>query len=85
VKAITGNAPAPQPKKRRRTEETGRAAFKMAAKRIMRRAVTVPVIADAVEFLSDTLDWLNPYWNAALDEPVDDFQRSEQNDLSLHL
>jgi hypothetical protein len=55
--------PAPLPtQRRRRTEDTGRAAFQTAARSIVRRTVRIPAAAyRAIAFLSETLDWLNPW------------------------
>lgn len=87
-KAITGEAPAPEPiQRRRRTEDTGRV-FRMTAQKIMRRAVTVPVIGHAAEFLADTLDWLHLWnWNtpdSTSSEACEDFHYAEHNHLSPH-
>src|SRR5713101_8130656 len=63
-KTITDKAPAPEPKqRRRRTEDTGRAAFQMAARKIMHRTVRLPAdaYAAATACLWDTLDWLNQW------------------------
>jgi hypothetical protein len=45
-----------------------------------------PVYA-AISFLSDTLDWMNPWHNDASNDNLmdDEFHYTEQNDLSLHL
>jgi len=93
-KAITSAAAAPQPKQRpRRTEETGRAAFHMAARKIMRRTARLPAeaYAAATACLWDTLNWLNQWHSDPLinHEPateVDaDVDASPSNYLSLHL
>jgi type IV secretory pathway TraG/TraD family ATPase VirD4 len=73
-----------EPQRRRRTEETGRAAFKMAARNIMRRTIRLPAAAyAAVAFLSDTLDWLNPWHHdtASTSELDDDFTQTRQSDI----
>ena len=62
-KALTGKAPAPAPRGRRRrgTEESGRT-FKKAARAIMRRLPRLPAQAyAATAYLRDTLDWLNSW------------------------
>jgi hypothetical protein len=67
VNAITHESPAPQLVQRRRgSEDTGRA-FRMAARKAMRRAARLPAeaYASATAYLSDTLDWLNPWNNDA--------------------
>lgn len=87
AKFILRDMPAPAPR-RRRTEDTGRAAFKLAAGKIMRRAVRLPAAAyAAAAFLSDTLDWLNPWHNEAdsADELQEDFHTTETNALFPHL
>ena len=82
-------APAPQPtQRRRRTEEETRGGFKLAARQIMHRAARLPAAAyAAVAFLSDTLDWLNPWHNetASSDELQEDFHATQHDPLSLHL
>lgn len=79
----TSQAPAPQPtKRRRRTEDTGQAVFRMAAKKIMRRTVRLPAAAyAAVSYLADALEWFD-HELADMDE---DMQPGEQHHLSLHL
>jgi hypothetical protein len=76
-------APAPQPtKRRRRKEDTGHVAFRMAAKKVVRRTVRLPAAAyAAVSYLADALEWIN-HDLADMDE---DMQPSEQHHLSLHL
>ena len=88
AKVLTHNALAPHPaQRRRRTEETGRA-FRMTAGKIMGRAVRLPAAAyAAVAFLSDTLDWLNPWQGhdtANTDNIDDDFHQTQQYDISHH-
>jgi hypothetical protein len=81
--------------KRKSREETGRA-FRMTARKLMRRVARIPAEAyhRATAYLADTLDWLhhhdtldcmNPYWDNSGDAIQDDFNQSEQNNLSLHL
>src|ERR1035438_7551924 len=67
VNALTRHHPAPEPTQRRRMEDTGRAAFRMAAGKIVRRAVRLPAAAYAatVTYLGDTLDWLNQIGRAS--------------------
>lgn len=86
VKALTGNAPAPVPKSRRRTtDDTGRA-FTAAARKILRRAVRLPAAAYAATvFLSETLDWLNPWHHETATEPDENFQPPPQPHLYPHL
>jgi hypothetical protein len=90
-KALTGEAPpAPQPKQRRRTEDTGRAAFQMAARRIMRRTIRLraEAYAAATGYLWDTLDWINQWHSDPVphyEPPSEDVDASPSNPLSLHL
>jgi hypothetical protein len=88
MKAITNKPPAPQPvQRRRRTEDTG-TAFRMAARKMMRRAARIPAAAySATVYLWGTLDWLNPWQHDAssTSELDEDCQHGEQNHLSLHL
>ena len=76
VKALTCETPAPVPQRRRRTtDDTGRA-FIAAARNIMRRAVMLPAAAYAAAcFLSDTLDWLNPWHHEIATELDENFQQ----------
>ena len=56
--------PAPAPQRRRSSsEDTGQAAFRMAARKIMRRVGRLPAeaYAAASAYLFDTLDWMNPW------------------------
>ena len=88
MKAITNKPPAPQPvQRRRRTEDTGKA-FRMTARKMMRRAARIPAAAyTATAYLWDTLDWLNPWQHDAssTSELDEDCQHGEQHHLSLHL
>jgi hypothetical protein len=92
-KAITREVPAPQPTPRRRKEDTGRAAFQMAARKITCRAVRIPAeaYAAATAYLWDTLDWLHQWHSDLLahHEPAseidDDVHADPSNHLSLHL
>jgi hypothetical protein len=83
---------APPAPRRRRSEDTGKAAFQRAAKNIVRRAVRLPVDAfsAATGYLWDTLDWLNQWHSDPLDpsDPAndvgEDIQAGPSNHLSLH-
>jgi len=84
---LTKPADAPEPKARRR--RTGDAAeFRKASANILARTERLPAAAyAAVTFLSDTLDWLNP-WHIEPDysnEMEADFQQTQQDHFSLHL
>jgi len=78
-------APAPQPTlRRRRTDET-RGGFKLAARQIMRRAVRIPAAAyETIAFLSDTLDWLNP-WHSGDESNPGEFNESFEPIPQQHL
>lgn len=87
VKAITRKPPAPEPTQpRRRTEDTGRSAFRMAARKIVRRAARLPPEAYAVAtaYLSNTLDWLNE-WHHHDSDVHEDFQPAPSDHLYPHL
>jgi hypothetical protein len=88
MNAITNKLPAPQPvQRRRRSEDTGKA-FRMAARKIMRRAARIPAAAyTATAYLWDTLDWLNPWHNEtdSTSELNEDFHHTEQHYIYPHL
>jgi hypothetical protein len=88
--ALTGKAPAAQPtQRRRRGEDTGQAAFRMAARKIVRRVVvTLPAeaYARATAYLSDTLDWLNLWQDQPpQDDPAADEAAAPAQHLYPHL
>ena len=88
VKALTHRDPAPPRTRRRRTEETGRAAFTRAAGKTMRATTRQPVIAAAASFMWDTLAWLHLWEGNDLGityEIYDDQKHSGHDHLSLHL
>ena len=85
MKALTCKPPDPAPARRRKTEDTGRA-FAAAARNIMRRAVRLPAAAYAAAvFLSDTLDWLNPWHHETATELDENFQHTAPPHLYPHL
>jgi hypothetical protein len=88
IKALMHRDPVAQPTRRRRTEDTGRAAFTRAAGKTMRPAAKQPIIANAA-FMWDTLAWLHLWeWNdpTGNNEICEDFQYAEpQHYLSPHL
>jgi hypothetical protein len=62
VNALTRHVPTPELKQRRKRTEETTGGFILTATQIMRRSVGVPEAAfTAIAFLSDTLDWLNPW------------------------
>ena len=88
AKFLTCHALAPQPRtRRRRGQEEGPAAFRTAAATITRRRSWIPLAAySAIAFLSETLDWLNPWHHpAGTSELHDEFQSDEEDHLSLRL
>lgn len=79
--------PAPQGKRRRRSEETW-VRFRMLARKIVRRVTRLPPMAYmGATFLDNPLDPLNPYWHnpADWDEHAAPIQPAEENHLSPHL
>jgi hypothetical protein len=87
VNLLTHRTPAPQPKQRRRKEET-RGGFRLFARKITRPTVRLPAAAyEAAAFLWDTLDWLNPWHHGAANngELNEDLHYTEPNHLSHHL
>ena len=88
VKALMHRDPAPPRTRRRRTEDTGRAAFTRAAGKTMRPPTRQPVIANAASFMWDTLAWLHLWEGNDLGntyETYDDHQHTGRDHLSLHL
>ena len=85
VKAMTHSPPAPEPQpRRRRTDDTGRAAFRTAAGKIVRRAARLPAAAHAAAtYLWDTLDWLNQWHHQ--DDIAEDVQPAPSEHLYPHL
>jgi hypothetical protein len=77
--------PAPQPK-RRRKEETW-ASFRMAAKKLIRRAAYLPNLAFAALATDNPLDLLNSYWAypAVTEEQSANANSSDLIHLSLEL
>ena len=62
--------------------------FKPAAAEFARRAVSLPEAAyAAIAFLSDTMDWLNPWHHDAVScgEVNEDTYHAEQNRLFSHM
>lgn len=87
MRHLTGKAAAPPPAPRRRhtTGDTG-GAFRMAARKTLRRAIRLPAAAyEAAVFLSHTLDSLNPWHDHSSDQLNEDFHVTESNDLFPHL
>jgi hypothetical protein len=85
MKAIAPRAAAPQPGKRRRSEDTGKA-FRMAARKIIPRTARLPAeaYAAATGYLSDTLDWLNQ-WHHHDSGAGNDFHARQGDHLYPHL
>jgi hypothetical protein len=75
----------PQPRRRRRSEET-RQTLRAAARGIFRRAVKLPAIAYAVVSMCDALDWMNPLqgYEGDTNEMDEAFRYTENNHLSPH-
>jgi hypothetical protein len=87
AEAMTPRVPTPS-RQRQRTEDEGRAAFGIAARNIMRRAVRLPAetYAAATAYLSDTLDWLNLWQEQPLhDDPAADKTAAQGQYLYPHL
>ena len=85
VKALMHRDPSPPRTPRRRTEDTGRAAFTRAAGKTMRPATRQPVIA-AAAFMWDTLVWLHLWEGNDLGSTYEIYDNHDgQDHLSLHL
>ncbi len=86
IKLLAEKAPEPEPKPRRKRtgEATGRA-FRMTANKVMHRAARLPAeaYATATAYLTDTLDWLNP-WHQH-DHDHDDSRPAPSDHLYPHL
>jgi hypothetical protein len=88
AQSLTCREPAPEPTQRRRRTEEITGGFILAARQIMRRSESIPSAAfAAVAFLSETLDWLNPFHFDAVggSELDDDCHCVESNHLFPHL
>jgi len=83
--ALTNRSSGPQPGKRRRKEESGRAVFTMAAVKIIRRTARWPENSVAVEDAFDNLAWLHLWQGSALDTFADFHHADHYQDHSLHL
>jgi hypothetical protein len=86
MRCLTRKAPAPEPRRRRRSEDTW-TGFRKAARNVVRRIAALPAIAYFAALLADNpLDPLNPYWDpqAGNDDLTGDIHNSQQNDLSPH-
>ena len=83
MKVLTGKAPAPEPKPRRKraTDDTGRAFFR-AARKLMRHVQRRPVIQTLGLHEPELWQWNNP---DAMYQGLGDFHPAETNFLSPHL
>jgi hypothetical protein len=88
IKALMHRAPATPRTRRRRTEDTGQAAFTRAAGKIMQPATRQQPVIAAASFMWDTLAWLH-LWEgndaASTYETYYEDQHSGHDHLSLHL
>ncbi len=85
--ALTRHVPEPHPAQGKRTEGT-RGGFRLAAAEFAHRAVSLPEAAYAtIAFLSDTLDWLNPFHHgtACSDGIDEEIHASEPSQFIHHL
>ena len=82
-KALTGG-PSPE-RNRKRREETGHA-FRITARKLLRRVVRIPTeaYARATAYLADTLDWLNQ-WHNHDEHLTEDVKPAANDDLYPHL
>jgi len=82
--AVTRNRPAAPEMRRKRREETGRA-FRMTARKLVRRVTRIPAeaYARATAYLADTLDWLNQ-WQNYDDHFSEDAKPAANDDLYPH-
>jgi hypothetical protein len=82
-------APIMAPKRRRPPEDLGQD-FRLAATKILHRAVNLPLITPATHLIWDTLHWLRLWeWNdtAGTHEAYEDFHQTEHpnHDFPPHL
>jgi hypothetical protein len=89
MKALTHRDDEPKPEARRKKGEDTTGGFTFAARQIMSRKVSLPVAAytTALNFLSETLDWLNQWhdpWHVE-DDFQETYHHAEHNADSLHL
>lgn len=89
MKALTHREDEPKPEARRKKGEDTTGGFTLAARQIMSRKVSLSAAAYevAIDFLTETLDWLNPFHHdefggAAFD---DEFHPQEHDHHSLQL
>jgi len=82
--ALTRNLGLAPEVKRKRREDAGRA-FRMSARKLLRRALRIPAEAydRATTYLSDTLDWLNQ-WHDHDGHMTDDVKTAANDDLYPH-
>ena len=82
--AEKASAPEPKPRRKRTGEVTGRA-FRMTANKVMHRAARLPAeaYATATAYLTDTLDWINPWHQHGHDH--DDLRPAPDDHLYPHL
>ncbi len=74
----------PKPRRRRTTDETGRI-FRMAARKIMRRATRIPAAAYAVaEIPPGIVDWLNP-WQGHDTAGTNEFEHFQHRPPAKHI
>jgi hypothetical protein len=89
MKALTHRNDEPKPSSRRKKGEDTTGGFTLAARQIMSRKVSPPVVAyeAAIDFLTETLDWLNPFHQDSLGGETfdEEFHPPEHDHHSLHL
>jgi hypothetical protein len=89
MKALTHRDDEPKPSSRRKKGEDTSGGFTLAARQIMSRKVSLPAAAyeAAIDFLAETLDWLNPYHQDGWDGDTfdEEFHIPQHDHSSLHL
>lgn len=84
AQSLTGRSHDPEPPQRRSGTGEIRGGFRLAATQIIRRDIDIPSAAfAAIMYLSETLDWLNPWHQqtASNEEFDDEFHATQEQHI----